>query len=295
MQLAASETARFYRIWFALLHYVNERRGLLAVFPLRPDEGALQPSDAVALRNALWADDTLRERFIGDNPAALPPADLALVASWQHRVMGRFFIERYLKEHTIFLSEAPPRAYGVLGLASPIAEIVGPYVPIYVEAVLLPFERRIIYDSLLAPFAITFGGGIRQRLRDAYRDAQEREGLITTLPPAESQNRATVQAALRQRNAKVITAFRKDLSRRGLTAQTVAGHVRLISNFADEYLLQQDPPRGLLTLTPQDVRQYVPLAAANPVSFRHFVRFLDVTGRLHPPITVDLLNALKPT
>lgn len=178
-------------------------------------------------------------------------------------------------------------------MASPIAEIVGPYVPIYLDAVLLPFEGRIIYDRLLAPFAITFGSGIRQSLRDIYRDAQEREGLITILSPVEAQDRAAVRAALRDRNAKVLTAFRKDLYRRGLNFQTAAGHVREISTFAEAYLLQQNPPRRLLTLTPQDVRQYLPRAATNLVSFRHFVGFLDVTGRLHPTLTVDPMIVIK--
>lgn len=135
MQRAPDEVTRFYRIWFALLRYVNDRRHVIASFPARPDEGTpdegtLQPADAVALRDALWADDALRAGFIADNPAALPPTDLALVGSWRHRVAGRFFIERYLTKHTIFLSEATPvRAYGVLGLVSPIAEIVGPPCP----------------------------------------------------------------------------------------------------------------------------------------------------------------------
>jgi error-prone DNA polymerase len=46
---------------------------------------------------------------------------------------GNFFIERSLKQHAIFLSEgSPPHAYGVLGLASPFDELVGPYLPVYV-------------------------------------------------------------------------------------------------------------------------------------------------------------------
>ena len=114
------------------------------------------------LRNALWADDTLRESFIADNPAGLPPADLALVASWQYRLAGNFFIVRHLKKYAVFLSEgSPAHAYGVLGLVSPIEEVVGPTVHIYVQAVLLPFEDQIIYDSLLIPYSIFFGPGIR--------------------------------------------------------------------------------------------------------------------------------------
>ena len=144
MVLPPDQTDRFYRIWIAQLHAVNAQRRLVAPFPPTWDEAALQTEDAFELRTALWADDALRERFVADNPARLPPADLALVASWRHRLQGDFIIERYLKPHTIFLSEgSPARAYGVLGLVSPVEEIIEAPLPVYVQAVLLPFEGRI--------------------------------------------------------------------------------------------------------------------------------------------------------
>src|SRR5712692_4657227 len=150
MQLPPHQVERFYRIWFPLLHYVNEQRQLTTTFPDAPRPGAILQADALQLRNALWADDTLRESFIAANPARLPPADLALVASWQYRLTGGFFIVRHLKKYTVFLSEkSGGHAYGVLGLVSPIEDIVGPVVPVYTKAVLLPFEGQIIYDSLL--------------------------------------------------------------------------------------------------------------------------------------------------
>src|SRR5262249_53135895 len=153
-QLPPPETERFYRIWFALLHYVNAQRHLVPAFPATWEEATQEgsmPLDAVQpLRDALWAEDALREQFIVDNPTGLPTADLALVASWQHRVAGPFYIFRYLKKHTLFLSAtSPAQAYGVLGLVNPIEEIVGPMLPVYAEAVLLPFGQQIIYDSLL--------------------------------------------------------------------------------------------------------------------------------------------------
>ena len=133
MLLAPAETARFYRVWLALLHYVNAQRQLIAAFSPDADQGRLPTEDALRLRDALWADDPLREQFVVANPAGLPPADRALVASWRHRLAGNFFIERSLKQHAIFLSEgSPPHAYGVLGLASPFDELVGPYLPVYV-------------------------------------------------------------------------------------------------------------------------------------------------------------------
>lgn len=190
MQLSPADIARFYRVWLALLRSVNAQRPLVAAFSSGPDQGSLPAEDAMRLR----------EQFVLDNPAGLPPADLALVASWQHRLAGNFFIERSLKQHAIFLSEgAPPHAYGVLGLASPFDELVGPYLPVYVQAVLLPFEGRIIYDSLLRSYAITFGPGIRRSLREAHRDAKKREGIITTLVPAAPPGPASARAAVQGR------------------------------------------------------------------------------------------------
>ncbi len=178
MNLSPQQTERFYRIWFALLHYVNEEKHLAPNFPDTPGQGAIDPADAMRIRDAVWADDPLRESFIATNPAGLSSDDLALIASWQYRVAGRFYIMRHLKKYSVFLSEqAPSHAYGVLGLISPIEDIVGPssYLPIYVEAVLLPFEGQITYDGLPQLFRLSFGPGIRAGLNDTYRNAQERE------------------------------------------------------------------------------------------------------------------------
>jgi hypothetical protein len=297
MVLPPDQTERFYRIWFALLHYVNDRQHLVAPFPAAVGDAVIPTADAYELRTALWADDALRERFVADNPARLPPADLALVASWRDRLEGAFFIERHLKHYTIFLSEGTlARAYGVLGLVSPLDEIVGPHLPVYVQAVLLPFEGRIIYDSLLAPYDISFGPGIRRSLRDAYRDAQEREGIITALsPPAPPASPEARRAALRGRADLVLTAYRKDLLRAGLSPPTAEQHVATVAAFMDDYLLGQTPPRGLLDLTREDLRAYLTTTGrtANRVSFRRFVRFLTETGRLDYDLADDLAAYLR--
>jgi hypothetical protein len=297
MVLPPDQTERFYRIWFALLRYVNDRRRLVAPFPPTWGEAPLPTEDAFALRNALWADDALRERFVADNPARLAPADLVLVAGWRHRLEGDFIIERYLKAHTVFLSEgSPARAYGVLGLVSPVEEIIETPLPVYVQAVLLPFEGRIIYDSLLAPYPIAFGPGIRRSLREAYRDAQEREGVLTALsPPAPPPGPEARRAALRGRAGLVLAAFRKDLLRAGLSPATAEQHVAAVAAFMDDHLLGQTPPRGLLDLTRQDLRAYLTTTgrAANRVSFRRFVRFLSATGRLDYDLADDLAAYLR--
>lgn len=37
MRLPPADTERFYRVWFALLHYVNEQLRLVSSFPETPD------------------------------------------------------------------------------------------------------------------------------------------------------------------------------------------------------------------------------------------------------------------
>jgi hypothetical protein len=287
-QLPPPETERFYRIWFALLHYVNAQRHLVPAFPATWEEATQEaslPLDAVQpLRDALWAEDALREQFIADNPTGLPTADLALVTSWQHRVAGPFYIFRYLQQHTLFLSAtSPAQAYGVLGLVSPIEEIVGPVLPVYAEAVLLPFGQQIIYDSLLAPYDIVFGPGIRRDLRQTYRDLLERHGVITSLPWAPRPlDLEEARAGIAARNARVLAAFRRELGHAGLTSAKAEAHGATIHNFAQSLLLGQTPPRGLLDLRPTDLSAYLRTRRDNDalISLRRFVRFLVRTERL---------------
>ncbi len=160
---------------------------------------------------------------------------------------------------------------------------------------LLPFEGRIIDDSLLRSSAITFGPGIRRSLREASRDAKEREGIITTLVPVAPPNPASARAAVQGRNRTVLAAFGRELARAGLRPSTANQHTATIATFADDYLLKQEPPRGLLELNRPDLESYLTGAGgvANRVSFRRFVRFLHATGRLDDEVATDLASYLK--
>jgi hypothetical protein len=301
VNLPPYQTDRFYRIWFVLLHYVNEQRNLAPGFPDTPGEASIDPSDALQLRNALWADDALLESFVATNPAGLSSTDLELIASWHYRVAGTFFVVRHLKKYSVFLSEEPAaHAYGVLGLVSPIEEVIGPYLPAFVQAVLLPFEGQIIFDSLLQPYTISFGPNIRRRLNDTYRNMQEREGIITMLGPdkiPDNLNEAHKEALAR--NAKILSAFRKDLAGKSLSSTMIEQHASNIDAFAQNWLLRQDPPRGLLDTTLTDVQSFLDTTGSktNTTSFKRFVRFLIDTNRMEyeqaAPLRDFLQNARK--
>src|SRR2546430_2733601 len=141
MILEPHETQRFYRIWFPLLHYVNERLDLVPELPASPEDGSIEPNDAYKVSSALWSDDDLRHAFIAENPFDMPAQDLALIASWDNRVAGEFYVFRHLKKYSVFIAQGPSdRVYGVLGLVSPFEEVLPLPPPALIRTVLLPFE-----------------------------------------------------------------------------------------------------------------------------------------------------------
>lgn len=290
MKLAPEQVQRFYEIWFFLLHYVNEKKNLVESFPREYKIGRVSPEMALPIRNALWEDDSLRESFIAENPDNLSAADLKLVESWQYRVKDTFFISRYLKKHTVLISHSSPsRAYGVQGLLSAFEEIAGPYLPVLVQAVLLPFEGQIIYDSLLMPYNVSFGSGYRASLADTYRNIQERSGVITSLPF--HQEAAQVKVA----NKKVLTAFQKDLGRAGLSPAKMQEHLNVIKAFDVDFLQAQNPPVFLLDVTTHLIEDYVQSQKkkVNTVSFKRFVKFLRDTWRIEYDDAEAILKYLK--
>lgn len=184
MLLNPHDIQLFFRLQHTLMFFVNRRLKVL------PDElgspkdfAALAPEDRLKVRDALLDHTDLIQSFVDDNPAGLPDDELAIVRSWEHLVAGKFYIFRELKQYTVFLSTGdPPVAYGVLALSQPFEELVGPYLPVLTETVLLPFKDRIVYDGLLNTYRISFGAGIRRSLNESYKEARARHGIVTSLP-----------------------------------------------------------------------------------------------------------------
>ncbi len=184
MLLTPNEAEQFFKLHRELMFFVNQRLKVL------PDEirdadtfSGLSPEQRLEVRDAFLEQMDLIENFIDENPADFRMDELEIVKSWHELVAAEFFIFRYLKKYTVFLSsEESPVAYGVLALTQPFEDLVGPYLPVMTKTVLLPFKDKIIYDGLLSGYPISFGGGIRRSLKEGYESAKKRLGIITSLP-----------------------------------------------------------------------------------------------------------------
>lgn len=292
MNLSPIEIKRFYSIWLPLLNYVNDQTRLVVDFPRNPAIHNIDIQDAAKIRNALWESPDYLQGFVENNPAELSQADLALAASWRYRVSGSFYIMRCLKKHTIFLwSSEQPVAYGVLGLVSPIEEMLYLSPPVMVKAVLLPYEGKIIYDGLIAPFNIRFGGGIKKSLMLDLRRATELNGIVTTLEPDEpAKNKPVVDG-----NQKILTEFHKSLINAGLSEKLVLQHYSIVGNFVTIYLQQAQPPCSLLKLNEDHLSHYFSIKnnADHRVSFKRLIKFLVDSDRIDIDTYRDMEVLLK--
>ena len=184
MKLSKDDVELFYRLYHSLLVYVNKKFEILEGLNSRDDIKKFTIDKVKMIRDRLYEHPELIDSFVADNPFNFSPEELKMVHSWKNFVKGRFLILRYLKDYTVFLNmdEKIPKAYGVLALVSTFEEMFGPYLPVMVEAVLLPFKDKIVYDSIFTTYSITFGGNMRRSFDDSYQEAKMKFGIITSLP-----------------------------------------------------------------------------------------------------------------
>jgi len=185
MELPFEDAEQFVRLHRSLMFFVSRRLRVIDEKPATPEEYSSLPYPTrFKVHRAFREHPELIDAFVEENPFGFDEADLEIVGSWKHLVAGQFYVFRYLKNYTVFMSSTdPPVAYGVVAVFEPLEDLVGPYLPVMVETTLLPFKGRIVYDGLLNAFNVLFGPGFRGDLDWAYKEAKAREGIITTLPP----------------------------------------------------------------------------------------------------------------
>lgn len=183
MKLSDQDSDLFFELMFPLQVFVNQRLGII------PDINTLEEylpctiEQKLPVRDALYADSSLIDEFIQQNPYQFSPDHLAIIAKWKQLVAGEFFIERLLKKYAIFIG-SDEKVYGVLALHQPFQETIHrSQLPVYVKTVLLPFKSKIVYDGLLQPYSVYFGSGISFDLKETYMAAKQNGQIIESLEP----------------------------------------------------------------------------------------------------------------
>jgi hypothetical protein len=179
MILSPTEASLFFKLMLPLQFFVNEKLGVLPRAKSFEKYCKVSTQEKFEVRSALFENINLMDDFIDENPQNFPMKELAVVSGWKKFITGDFFIERYLKNHAVFISDDND-VYAILGLTDSLAEYIPKFaLPVRLGAVvLLPFQDKIITDGFFLPYHVVFGGGIRQELKEIYAEAKRENKII---------------------------------------------------------------------------------------------------------------------
>lgn len=165
--------------------YVNKKKHLIKGVSSISDFQKIPLNRIVKLRNMVVNDSTLIDSFIKENPFEFTDNELKTVESWKEGVFDTFFIVKYEKDTAIFYHPETEKCYGVLLLNDQFEDMLGSHPPRIVQTWLIPFNDRIIYDGLLAPYNIVVGRGMRKSLGAEYQESIVKHGVLTSFSTKE--------------------------------------------------------------------------------------------------------------
>jgi len=223
MKLSCEDSDLFFKLHLSLLAYANKKLQFIPNISTFEEFKDLEIGNKAMICDGLHENIELIDNFVDENPEDFPLEELAIVSKWKNAVKGRFVIERHLKTHTIFIGETN-KVYGVLGLMEPLVQMIPKHtLPIYVEAVLLPFNGMTIYDGFLYPYDIYFGSGLKEDLKYTYLKAKRRDEIILSIDPN------TPKVSQKEKPAKDWKPYIKELTEKSSKLRGGQGHIELLS------------------------------------------------------------------
>ncbi len=181
MRLSEQDAKLFFNLMWALQYFVNQKLKIHSDVKTLDDYAACSAEDKFEVRKALYADSIkLIDSFVQENPQKFSETELSIVSNWKNLIKGDFHIERFLKKYAVFVKGVD--VYGVLGLYQGFDELVHrSQLPLYVQAVLLPFKGKIVFDGFFQAYNVYFGGGFKRDLRESYMRAKQNNRIIESL------------------------------------------------------------------------------------------------------------------
>jgi hypothetical protein len=191
VKLTQKEAPLYWDLMTELQLFVNREKEIVTGVKSREELTEISNAEKLKIREALYGNPNLIEVFVKKNPPKLSSDKLVIVSKWVHFKRGKFFIERCLKAHSIFILD--DSVYSVHGISSGIDEVLSfADLPYYADAVLLPFKGRIIFDGILLGRNILFGAGLKRQLKEVYMTAKQNNRIIQQLDPGSVESKPEV-------------------------------------------------------------------------------------------------------
>ena len=178
MVLTLMERKMFFDNWLKLLAFVNKEYKIIKNFGNPTNPVGINVNDLMKIRKQLWKNEKIIDEYL--KTTELSSKDYALVISWKKFIKGKFIVLKELKKYCVFLEREYEKLYGVHGISCEISEVLNP-LPIMIETVLIPFNGKIIYDSLTETNNVHFGPNMRKSFNEKYIEIKKEIGIIGML------------------------------------------------------------------------------------------------------------------
>jgi hypothetical protein len=178
MILSENERQLFFSNWLGLLAFINNKYQIEKDFGYPKSPVGLKGESILSIKTKLWENIDDIEEYI-DSVWDMPRENIQILKRWKKRISGKFIILKHSQKYSVFLSNA---LYGVVGITSPISEVINNRkLPIFAETVLIPFGEHIIYDSILSTYKFIIGPNMRRDFNEEYKTIKKEKGIITQL------------------------------------------------------------------------------------------------------------------
>lgn len=171
MHLTDEQAGRFYDLLDSLTVYANAAFGVTDPNRLLGPDGRFNPQERAAVHEKVWADPTIIDDYIEDNPLGLPPRELAQMSRWKLQLTGPELLLGFDEKGRALFSLGDRRV-AVQGITQDVTEVIVEQPPTIVHVTLLPFDDVIVYDSLVMPMPVDFGPGFLTMLESEAEEAR---------------------------------------------------------------------------------------------------------------------------
>lgn len=180
--LEKPEIVLFFKLYLGLIHGVNEIKKVIPSYekPVYGGKSIDFQKLILPVREKMWQNPDWITEYIEANSSELSDEEAQILRAWKtHFVSTRFIAMKHYKNCTALLGDN--KLYAVRGISHHMQETIPMDVPCFLDVVLIPFKGRIIYDSIVHPYQIRFGGNMKASLNQEFKDIAAKHGIIETL------------------------------------------------------------------------------------------------------------------
>lgn len=114
MTLSTEDGQLYYKLWFPLLDYVNEKYKVNENHAKMAESKSLNPNEVKAVADKLWDDVTVIDEYLSSR-GDIPQEHKAIVCGWKRRIRGRFVLEAtFMPFKDVIISDGLVMPYDIM-------------------------------------------------------------------------------------------------------------------------------------------------------------------------------------